>query len=178
MHNIPEDHQEEQSRTQARPDPNQAEDSDFELLNLPFVNYQRFERFQNQSQVAYNKIKEKLERRFEKFERDHPVWSQENQDKAIELLKSEKETLDDIAHELEHLDWNIQEILDSLPGDPDNYDLTQDRCILEFQEAKEKFEPILRDFEKYRAGSLRPYFEELGISVTPVDIGPGKYWDN
>ena len=176
MHNIPENNQEENSRNQAGPDPNQREDSDFELLNLPFANYQRLERFQNQSQVAYSKIKDKLEQRFEAFENKNPVWSKENQEKANELLQFEEETLDDLAAELQHFDQNFQEIIDSLPGDPNNYDLTQNRCILEFCEAKQKFEPIIREFEKSRAGALRPYFEKLGISVTPADIGLGQYW--
>ena len=178
MHNIPEDTQEQQSRNRAGPDPDQLEDSNFELLNLPFVNHQRLERFQSQSQVAYTKIKEKLERRFADFQRKHPVWTQENQDQANRLLEREKTTLDDLAAELKHLDNNLQEILDSLPGDPSNYDLTQDSQVLQFLEAKAKFEPVIRQFEKSRASSLRPLFENLGISVTPVDIGPGLTWEN
>ena len=87
MHFIPETFREKRFRIQARLDPNQLEDLDFDLLNLPFANTKRLERFQYQSELAYLKIEEKFEQRFQDFEAAHPVWSQQNQRQADLLLE-------------------------------------------------------------------------------------------
>ena len=176
MSTIPENFQEKRSRIEARLDPNQLEDLNFELLNLPFATAKRLERFQSQSEFAYFKVQQKLERRFQEFERNHPVWTQENQDQANLLLDYERETLQYLTEELEHLDRDLWNFIDTLPGDPNNYDLTQDNQVSDFLIAKETFEPFVRGSEKVRAGSLRQIFEELQIPITVLDIGLGAFW--
>ena len=148
MHLIPETFREKRFRIQARLDPNQLEDLDFDLLNLPFATTKRLERFQYQSELAYLKIQEKLELRFQEFEEAHPVWTQENQNQADLLLENQSETLQDISDKLWHLDNNLQEIIQSLPGDQSNYDLSEYNQVLYFLAAKEQFESIVGSFEK------------------------------
>ena len=91
-------------------------------------------------------------------------------------MDNKSEILQDISEELQHLDTNLQEIIQSLPRDQNNYNLTEYNQVLDFLAAKEQFEPIVRRFEKCRAGTLRPFFEDLDIPITNLDIGLGVYW--
>ena len=176
MHFIPETFREKRFRIQARLDPNQLEDLDFDLLNLPFANTKRLERFQYQSELAYLKIEEKFQQRFQDFEEAHPVWSQENQRQADLLLEDQNEKLQDISDKLWHLDNNLEDIIQSLPGDQNNYNLSDYNQVLDFLSAKRQFEPIVRSFERGRAAALREYFEDFNIPITNLDIGLGVYW--
>ena len=173
MHIIPENFQEKRSRFYSVLNPDYIEDSNFQLLNLPFATYSRLERFQGQSEYAYLKIKNKLDRRYQKFEADHPVWNQEKQRQADLLIEKDREILDDCAAELNHLDWNLHQDIETLVGDLYNYDLTQESCVLKFLAAKEQFEVFIRRSEKIRAATLLPFFEELEITPTNLDIGLG-----
>ena len=180
MHIIPENFQEKRSRFQARLDPNQLEDYNFELNHLKLVPHNRFKEYNDQTEVTYSKIKGTLDRHVKEFQDHHQGltsldWSEESHEWWNNLNNYRTVTCHKIATDLQDLHRELKEELRHLPFDSFDDDLTHEGTLSTYLELVKQAENIVREQERTRATIIKPVFDFLKIPITNFDIGLGVW---